>query len=125
MSRISTPITEDGVASQRFSSAPTRLQTKPREEDLDLGDEVRIFGIPKESVGNPLVLLMISQFLLFIGVGAVIPSIPLVSQRIDDRDRDHTSMVLVHGTCHSDPMKKEGRVRVARSYHMNEKESYI
>ena len=108
MSRISTPITEDGVSSQRFSSAPTRLQIKkssvattPR-EDTDLEDEVRIFGIPKESVGNPLVLLMISQFLLFIGVGAVIPSIPLVSQRIDGRD--HACMV--HGTCHSNLRRK-------------------
>jgi MFS family permease len=45
-------------------------------------EEQEVFGVPLETVGSPLLLLMISQFLLFIGVGAVIPSIPLYGKEI-------------------------------------------
>ncbi len=41
----------------------------------------KIFGVP-EDTGKSLALLLFSQFLLFIGVGAVIPSIPLYGKEI-------------------------------------------
>jgi len=41
-----------------------------------------LFGFPLDSVGKTLILLLLSQFLLFIGVGAVIPSIPLYGKEI-------------------------------------------
>jgi DHA1 family multidrug resistance protein-like MFS transporter len=41
-----------------------------------------IFGFPRETVAAPLALLLISQFFLFVGVGAVIPSIPLYGKEI-------------------------------------------
>ncbi|GAX23270.1 hypothetical protein FisN_21Hh045 [Fistulifera solaris] len=40
------------------------------------------FGFPSESVAKPLALLLLSQFVLFLGVGAVIPSIPLYGKEI-------------------------------------------
>lgn len=40
-----------------------------------------IFGFPSD-VASPLSLLLLSQFILFIGVGAVIPSIPLYGKEI-------------------------------------------
>ena len=40
-----------------------------------------LFGFPKD-VASPLLLLLLSQFLLFIGVGAIIPSIPLYGKEI-------------------------------------------
>mmetsp|Transcript_1070 Transcript_1070/g.1356 ORF Transcript_1070/g.1356 Transcript_1070/m.1356 type:complete len:548 (+) Transcript_1070:92-1735(+) len=45
-------------------------------------EEGTILGFPKKSVATPLGLLLVSQFLLFIGVGAVIPSIPLYGKEI-------------------------------------------
>jgi MFS family permease len=44
-------------------------------------DEPSIFGLP-QSTAKPLALLLLSQFLLFIGVGAVIPTIPLYGKEI-------------------------------------------
>jgi MFS family permease len=41
-----------------------------------------IFGVPRDTVAAPLALLLLSQFILFIGVGAVIPSIPLYGKEI-------------------------------------------
>jgi MFS family permease len=40
-----------------------------------------LFGVP-ESTAKPLMLLLLSQFILFIGVGAVIPTIPLYGKEI-------------------------------------------
>ena len=40
-----------------------------------------IFGFPQD-IASPLALLLLSQFILFIGVGAVIPSIPLYGKEI-------------------------------------------
>jgi MFS family permease len=57
----------------------------PLSAKLDADDtqpEPSLFGFPRDSVGNPLVLLLLSQFILFIGVGAVIPSIPLYGKEI-------------------------------------------
>lgn len=45
-------------------------------------DEDSIFGLPKDSVASPLTLLLLSQLVLFIGVGAVIPTIPLYGKEI-------------------------------------------
>ena len=44
-------------------------------------NEDSIFGIPKETA-KPLAWLLFAQFILFIGVGAVIPSIPLYGKEI-------------------------------------------
>ncbi|CAM9549355.1 unnamed protein product, partial [Heterosigma akashiwo] len=41
-----------------------------------------ILGFPRDTVATPLALLLLSQFILFIGVGAVIPSIPLYGKEI-------------------------------------------
>ena len=40
------------------------------------------FGFPSESVAKPLALLLFAQFALFLGIGAVIPSIPLYGKEI-------------------------------------------
>lgn len=40
------------------------------------------FGLPLDTLAQPLVLLLFSQFLLYLGVGAVIPSIPLYGKEI-------------------------------------------
>lgn len=47
----------------------------------ELSEEKLFFGVPSETA-KPLSLLLFSQFLLFIGVGAVIPSIPLYGKEI-------------------------------------------
>lgn len=57
------------------------LSATPDEQDHE-DDEHTIFGFPRETVAAPLALLLISQFFLFIGVGAVIPSIPLYGKEI-------------------------------------------
>ena len=45
-------------------------------------EEDRLFGLPREEVAQPLGLLLFSQFVLFVGVGAVIPTIPLYGKSI-------------------------------------------
>lgn len=44
-------------------------------------NEPSMFGLP-QSTAKPLALLLLSQFILFIGVGAVIPTIPLYGKEI-------------------------------------------
>ena len=44
--------------------------------------EDRLFGLPREEVAQPLGLLLFSQFVLFVGVGAVIPTVPLYGKSI-------------------------------------------
>ena len=39
-----------------------------------------LFGLPREAVGEPLAILLASQFVLFIGVGALLPALPLYAQ---------------------------------------------
>jgi len=41
-----------------------------------------IFGLPRKDVAQPLFLLLLSQFILFVGVGAVIPTLPLYGKAI-------------------------------------------
>lgn len=41
-----------------------------------------LLALPRDSVAKPLLLLLIAQFILFIGVGAIIPSLPLYSKSI-------------------------------------------
>lgn len=48
---------------------------------LEDADDNLLFGFPR-SVATPLAVLLFSQFVLFIGVGAVIPSIPLYGKEI-------------------------------------------
>ena len=45
-------------------------------------DEETHFGISSETVIKPLLLIFLAQFLLFLGVGAIIPSIPLYAKEI-------------------------------------------
>ena len=45
-------------------------------------DEETILGLPRDSVASPLTLLLLSQLILFVGVGAVIPTIPLYGKEI-------------------------------------------
>jgi len=47
----------------------------------DNEEEFLFFGVP-ETTAKPLALLLFAQFILFIGVGAVIPSIPLYGKEI-------------------------------------------
>ena len=51
---------------------------------LTLSDEneVTVFGFPRDTVARPLSLFLASQLLLFIGIGAIIPSIPLYGKEI-------------------------------------------
>jgi len=58
------------------------LVTKLRGPEASFDEEDRIYGLPRESVASPLALLLLSQFILFIGVGAVIPTIPLYGKEI-------------------------------------------
>ena len=44
--------------------------------------EDRLFGLPRKEVAQPLGLLLFSQLVLFVGVGAVIPTIPLYGKSI-------------------------------------------
>ena len=44
--------------------------------------EDRLFGLPREEVAQPLGLLLFSQLVLFVGVGAVIPTIPLYGKSL-------------------------------------------
>ena len=46
------------------------------------GNTDTLLGLPRTSVAQPLGLLLLAQFLLFIGVGAVIPVIPLLGKAI-------------------------------------------
>ncbi|CAM9344842.1 unnamed protein product, partial [Heterosigma akashiwo] len=45
-------------------------------------EEPSLFGFPRHTVATPLALLLLSRFILFIGVGAVIPSLPLYGEEI-------------------------------------------
>jgi len=56
--------------------------TKESSVLLDDEEEEIIFGLPRDSVASPLTLLLLSQLILFVGVGAVIPSIPLYGKEI-------------------------------------------
>jgi len=69
-----------------YAKPPTPTPTTAEMPDGDKDDTsacaAMIFGLPRESVFRPLVLLLLSQFVLFLGVGAVIPSIPLYGKQI-------------------------------------------
>lgn len=69
----------------------TSIEQKINEKSKDQGDDkggINLFNLAgldgdiSDSVVKPLQLLLFSQFLLFIGVGAVIPSIPLYGKEI-------------------------------------------
>ena len=48
----------------------------------DGDDEEMLFGLPRERVFKPFAILLSSQFILFIGVGALLPALPLYAQSI-------------------------------------------
>eukprot|EP00544_Gedaniella_sp_CCMP2646_P002191 CAMPEP_0202507300 /NCGR_PEP_ID=MMETSP1361-20130828/51651_1 /ASSEMBLY_ACC=CAM_ASM_000849 /TAXON_ID=210615 /ORGANISM="Staurosira complex sp., Strain CCMP2646" /LENGTH=519 /DNA_ID=CAMNT_0049141413 /DNA_START=72 /DNA_END=1631 /DNA_ORIENTATION=- len=56
--------------------AQTKSDSSTKEEQQNTTQQASFFGFPNE-VASPLALVLLSQFILFIGVGAVIPSIPL------------------------------------------------
>lgn len=58
------------------------LQATKKPHNEDICEEELIMGIPRYTVAQPLALLLLSQFVLFLGVGAVIPSIPLYGKEI-------------------------------------------
>ena len=61
----------------------TKSESEIKLKQTDKGYvESTIFGFPRDTVAAPLALLLFSQFMLFIGVGAVIPSIPLYGKEI-------------------------------------------
>ena len=51
------------------------------DDEEEEGEEM-IFGLPGERVFKPLAILLSSQFILFIGVGALLPALPLYAQSI-------------------------------------------
>jgi MFS family permease len=79
-----------------------------------------IWGLPRDTVAIPLALLLLSQFILFIGVGAIIPSIPLYAQEIGLTraasgiviSAPAVAMLLFARTCayHADLARKPGMI---------------
>jgi len=61
---------------------PHRSSLLLAQKSAESSDDDLIFGIPRNSVAQPLTVLLLSQFLLFLGVGAVVPSIPLYGKEI-------------------------------------------
>ena len=59
----------------RRSATPLRATAE------DSADEL-LFGLPRDDVARPLALLLFSQLVLFVGVGAVIPTIPIFGKSI-------------------------------------------
>lgn len=61
-------------------------QRLPRSPPVHLSaaqeDGSLLFGLPKKTVAEPLGLLLFAQFVLFIGVGAVIPTLPIYGKSI-------------------------------------------
>ena len=72
-------MTDADEALQRF--APRGSSPPPGNDDDD-DDAEMLFGLPREAVGEPLAILLASQFVLFIGVGALLPALPLYAQSI-------------------------------------------
>lgn len=73
-SNVSTP------TCRRGARIPLYLGNGENSSEKSTGDEDEADDL--ESVKTPLVLLFISQFMLFVGVGAIIPAIPLYGQSI-------------------------------------------
>jgi MFS family permease len=77
----STPNTQSWSFSMRQSlrtvTAPLEAKRNEPGEESNLAE-----GLSDKNVTGPLTLLLLSQFLLFIGVGAVIPSIPLYGKEL-------------------------------------------
>lgn len=56
------------------------LRTPSSRTGDDDGDT--IFGLPRKTVAEPFAILLGSQFILFVGVGALLPALPLYAQSI-------------------------------------------
>jgi predicted MFS family arabinose efflux permease len=61
------------------SAGPTCMQKDGKAPTEELPT---LFGLPRENVAQPLGLLLAAQFVLFVGVGAVIPTLPLYGKSI-------------------------------------------
>ena len=70
----STILTQDVMISDAGQKVSSSIMTEEKKSSF-------LFGMP-ESTAKPLALLLFSQFILFIGVGAVIPTIPLYGKQI-------------------------------------------
>jgi len=82
-----TKVDEDVACSSQKTSndqniAAGKGTTKTENLSSSPSSETFLFDLPRESVANPLFLLLTAQFMLFIGVGAIIPSLPLYSKAI-------------------------------------------
>ena len=53
----------------------------PNSPDPNDEDDV-VFGLPRKAVAEPFGVLLGSQFVLFVGVGALLPALPLYAQSI-------------------------------------------
>ena len=77
--RRKTPLQNKAQLTTQSTRKQQQQQPQPQSptphEDL-------VFGLPRNSVFHPLALLLASQLILFVGVGAVIPSIPLYGKEI-------------------------------------------
>uniref|UniRef100_A0A7S4EPX9 Major facilitator superfamily (MFS) profile domain-containing protein n=1 Tax=Pseudo-nitzschia australis TaxID=44445 RepID=A0A7S4EPX9_9STRA len=72
-----------GVASIRKTTTIVQSKgSKRNQKNGDADEKMSTTQSPVTDVRGPFVLLLASQFLLFIGVGAVIPSIPLYGKEI-------------------------------------------
>ena len=74
------------TATSRLPSRPPPRSSRRRGDDARraapaAGDEEELlYGLPRATVAEPLALLLCSQFVLFVGVGAVLPAIPLYAR---------------------------------------------
>ena len=71
----------DGRGRGASALHPAGILASPGNGDDD-DDAEMLFGLPREAVGEPLAILLASQFVLFIGVGALLPALPLYAQSI-------------------------------------------
>ena len=77
-----TAYAKDPSSGQQESKSITTTPTTTKHESTTGNDSDEQIIMPSGDVMGPFALLLTSQFLLFIGVGAVIPSIPLYGKEI-------------------------------------------
>ena len=56
--------------------------TTPSPDPNDGDENDVVFGLPRKAVAEPFGILLGSQFVLFVGVGALLPALPLYAQSI-------------------------------------------
>ena len=70
---------EDGM--RRRERALSSFDVSPADGKVVVDDDSLLFGLPRD-VAEPLRTLFASQFILFLGVGALLPALPLYAQSI-------------------------------------------